>query len=260
MIASKKFSGIRQGFTLIELLVVIAIIAILAALLLPGLALAKEKGRRAKCMSNLRQWGIALTVYADENSGTVLETFANGAGYRQPSTVNMINAPGHDYFTAEVLQKYVPGVTQFPGGADVSGIWWCPSCPGPFRDEITRVVQQTGWFNSVYAYFGRVDLFQAGQASQPADLTTNILDPKRLLMADAFNNSPGNGGWGYNHGRNPGTTHDPNPLPGMTGINRLFGDGRVEWKGVNQFDLTALTFGNNSVGQIRGPSPSGTFY
>ncbi len=67
-------SAVGQAFTLIELLVVIAIIAILASMLLPSLSRAQEAGRTATCTSNLKQFGLSLTLYAQDNNDKLPDT------------------------------------------------------------------------------------------------------------------------------------------------------------------------------------------
>ncbi|HXB59301.1 MAG TPA: prepilin-type N-terminal cleavage/methylation domain-containing protein [Candidatus Acidoferrales bacterium] len=69
--AQGKKSAPPSGFTLIELLVVIAIIAILAAILLPVLAKAQQRGERAYCLNNMRQLALGWIMYADDNNGTI---------------------------------------------------------------------------------------------------------------------------------------------------------------------------------------------
>src|ERR1700722_4074834 len=79
-------SPMRLGFTLLELLVVIGIIAILVGILVPAVNFVRESSRTAKCMSNLKQIGTAITQYAMEHAAVLVpgDTFGQRDGYPNP--------------------------------------------------------------------------------------------------------------------------------------------------------------------------------
>jgi prepilin-type N-terminal cleavage/methylation domain-containing protein/prepilin-type processing-associated H-X9-DG protein len=124
----KAFRASR-AFTLIELLVVIAIIAILAAMLLPALGKAKEKARSTSCLNNLRQWGIALHLYANENRDSLPpEGWENPPA--EPTTAAHTNCWFVSLPLTIKLQWYYDMPWRTNENADVGqSIWICPSNP-----------------------------------------------------------------------------------------------------------------------------------
>jgi len=144
----------HRGFTLIELLVVIAIIAILAAILFPVFAQAREKARQAACLSNCKQIGLGVMMYAEDWD----ESYPLFALY-----------PTHAVMWFQMIQPYIKN----------ENVFTCPSVQR-LTTEATRPKQMAGWTVPLYSFNGYgvnyLHVIQYG----PGDATGKTMGPKRL--------------------------------------------------------------------------------
>jgi len=154
LLNNKRTGPDAKAFTLIELLVVIAIIAILAGMLLPALSKAKAKAQTIKCLSNLRQWGLALQVHATDNNDEVPRDGTDDGGQYGVDT-GATSGPGspqdaNAWFNVlpnnagdKPFSNYLAGITAnyrqnlpYPGGK--APFWHCPAAKAGGNDNFLK--------------------------------------------------------------------------------------------------------------------------
>jgi prepilin-type N-terminal cleavage/methylation domain-containing protein len=217
------------AFTLIELLVVIAIIAILAALLLPALSAAKEKGRRALCTGNLRQIGMASTLYANDYNDFFPKAAKNGGW----NAINPFQLDATLLAEATELGFSTNNPAQQGGDTMSPTVWTCPNRPGLPAPSAANV-----WALG-YAFFGGLDKWSVSLGTFPScsPVKTSTAKPTWMLASDLMLNfaTPSVQKWSdVTLGSTNGMGFLPaHPRAGNlalpAGINEVFVDDSVEW-------------------------------
>ncbi len=235
----------KKAFTLIELLVVIAVIALLMAILMPALQAARKQGRRIACAANLKQWGLAVAAYATENNERLLktvDTWGSGPEGLIAWSTEAKRKQYPDQFSLQAFGPYMPGFNY--SERNLGDAWICPANTIDYH-QMTSEHWESGFIVTEYAYWARMDVYSEN-VTHPEHLSNKYLTGKRIIAADTCFRLGGTNGYLYNHGRNGPSVHrNPETLggnidtgpPEITGMNRCFGDGHVEWKRRSEYNV-----------------------
>jgi prepilin-type N-terminal cleavage/methylation domain-containing protein/prepilin-type processing-associated H-X9-DG protein len=243
----------RKGFTLIELLVVIAIIAVLMAILMPALNRVREQGKRAVCLSNVKQLGLSWILYADDNDNKIVNG-CTGKGGESPIPVNedgWVHWAGYTDQTTEADQlTAVKEGALFPY-VNSERIYKCPTGLRGEMRTYAIVDSMNGWPSSGPNVKNRMDIKRPGER-------VVFVDEGWVTFASWSVPYDTEAWWGSTVTQ-PGIlaagnrNYDPPPIRHGNGTNFSYADGHSEywkWK-----DPRTISYGMLEVGS--GPNQTG---